>query len=164
MCTTPWGDIWHKAKLPKRVLLKAGKMKGMSKIALWSPNVVNHFWHCCSACDGHKGRGVLHHVQDVHEWYQGECDHSALTEPRTNQQGAELENFKSTNADFRLIQSIIIDQHWMKSLKYYDNFRHTGMLESFHNTLLAYSPKRCAFQDEAYKSRIFWQSRTIIHT
>ena len=112
---------------------------------------------------GHKGRGVLHHVQDVHEWYQGECDHSALTEPRTNQQGAELENFKSTNADFRLIQSIIIDQHWMKSLKYYDNFRclvissviifllyihfrHTGMLESFHNTLLAYSPKRCAFQ------------------
>ena len=113
-----------------------------------------------------KWRGVLHHVQDVHEWYMGECDHSALTEPHTNQQGAVMESFRSGDADFSLFRSIIVDQRWMKSLKYYANFRyrclkvlitvdiilhnfimprHIGMLESFHNTLLAYCPKRCAF-------------------
>ena len=110
-----------------------------------------------------KWRGVLHHVQDVHEWYMGECNHSAL---HTNQQGAVMESFRSGDADFSLFRSIIVDQRWMKSLKYYANFRyrclkvlitvdiilhnfimprHIGMLESFHNTLLAYCPKRCAF-------------------
>ena len=53
----------------------------------------------------------------------GECNHSALTEPHTNQQGAVMESFRSTDADFRLFWSIVVDQRWIKSLKY-ANFRY----------------------------------------
>ena len=62
-------DVWHKAKLLKKVLTnvsdsskhfnylccsKAGKMRGMHKIALWSQNIVNHFWYCCRKCGGDR--------------------------------------------------------------------------------------------------------------
>lgn len=62
-------DTWHKAKLLKKVLAnvslsmlldryhhnvydQAGQLKGMSKIALCSQNIVNHFWYSCRTCNG----------------------------------------------------------------------------------------------------------------
>lgn len=67
-------DVWHKAKLLRKVLInvryhiyvilaynfiylctisyKAGKLRGMEKIALWSQNIVNHFWYCSRTCNG----------------------------------------------------------------------------------------------------------------
>lgn len=29
-------------------------MRGMQKIALWSQNIVNHFWFCCRKCGGDR--------------------------------------------------------------------------------------------------------------
>ena len=107
-----------------------------------------------------KWRGVLHHVCNRHEWYQGECEHDALTEPPTNQYGIEIPYFERGHSDFKLLQKILTEKRWMTSLKYFTKFRyvcyvtidgcttfsrHTGMLENFHNTLLCYCPKRNAF-------------------
>lgn len=58
------------------------------------------------------------------------------------------------------LRKIVLDPRWIQSLRYYirfrfvtftllhhnDNFRHTGMLESFHSLLLSYCPKRVAFK------------------
>ena len=96
------------------IFYKAGRQRGMSMIALWSQNIANHFWYCCHTCNGdlatlkvvftmsttavmllflcsqNKLRGVLHHICDKHEWYQGECEKDALTEPPTNTYGIEI--------------------------------------------------------------------------
>jgi len=119
----------------------------MGKIALWSQNIVNHFWYCSRTCNGdlsdlkvnrkantdcifervlpqEKWRGVLHHVCDVHEWYQGECQHDALTEPPSNSHGVAIPYFAQEDADFRLLQKILTDKRWMVSLKYFTRFRY----------------------------------------
>ena len=33
-------------------LHRAEKLRGMNKINQWANNTVNHFWFCCSTCDG----------------------------------------------------------------------------------------------------------------
>ena len=135
------------------ILCYAGRLRGMSKIALWSQNIANHFWYCCRTCDGdlatlkvafvvsgtveiviifilkqNKWRGVLHHVCDKHEWYQGECDHDVLTEPPTNTYGMEIPYFVRGDSDFKLLQKILTDKRWMFSLKYFTQFRYIDVL------------------------------------
>ena len=94
-----------------------------------------------------KWRGVLHHVCDKNEWYQGECEHDALTEPPTNTYGIEIPYFVRGDSDFKLLQKILTDKKRMFSLKYFTRFRcwHTSTLENFHNTMLLYCSKRNTF-------------------
>ena len=67
---------------------------------------------------------MLHHVCDVHEWYQGECEHDVLTEPPTiSTSGVEISYFKQGTPDFRLLQNILMDKRWLTSLKYFTRFR-----------------------------------------
>lgn len=75
-----------------------------------------------------KWRGVLHHVCNQHEWYQGECEHDALTEPPTNNNGIEISYFVRGDSDFRLLQKILTNKKWMTSLKYFTRFRYVVML------------------------------------
>lgn len=102
-------------------------------------------------------------MQNVHEWNTGMCDHEPLVGPSTDADGKELQYFSRYEPAFKGLQKLVMDQQWLKSLKYYVKFRsvsycfiyymvlllyysHTGRLESFHNVLLAYAPKRSAFQ------------------
>ena len=66
----------------------------------------------------------MHHVCNVHEWYQGECEHDVLTEPPSNSDGVTIPYFVQGDADFRLLQKILTDKRWMVSLKYFTNFRY----------------------------------------
>ena len=66
-----------------------------------------------------RWRGVLHHVCNTHVWYGGECEHDTLTEPPTNIHGVPVEYFVRGDADFALLQKILMDKTWMKSLKYF---------------------------------------------
>jgi len=101
---------------------------------------VNHFWYCSRTCNGdlsdlkvnrkantdcmfecvltqEKWRGVLHHVCDIHEWYQDEGD--ALTKPPSNSHGVAIPYFAREDADFRLLQKILTDKIWTVSLQYF---------------------------------------------
>ena len=69
-----------------------------------------------------KWRGVLHHVCNVHEWYEGQCEHDALTEPPTNIHGVQIPFFARGDSDFQLLQKILTDKRWMMSLKYFTRF------------------------------------------
>ena len=79
-------------------ITQAGKAKGMSKLSSWSSNIVNHFWYSCRTCNGdvkklkvniiinkiilqfmqEKWLGLLHHVQNEHEWIFGRYKCNAL--------------------------------------------------------------------------------------
>lgn len=105
---------------------------------------------------------MLHHVVNEHQWIGGECEHTELTTFPTDESGEEIPYFTKIEPAFAALQKIALDKRWMKSLKYYTNFwwvpllcvyinittriRHMGMLESFHNVVLAYVTKRAAFQ------------------
>ena len=84
--------------------------------------------------------------------------------------GTVIPYFDKEDADFKALQKIVLDQRWMKSLKFYvhsqyDNHlnldlflhivlhifkphmhRHTGCLESFHNVILKYATKRISYR------------------
>ena len=40
------------------------------------------------------------------------------------------------------LREIVLDQKWMRGLRFYTNFRHTGILESYHNCRWKYATKR----------------------
>ena len=90
-------------------------------------------------------------------------DHEPLAGPSTDPDGKELQYFSRYEPAFKGLQKLVMDQQWLKSMKYYVKFRsvyialssnmvllfsnsHTGRLESFHNVVLVYAPKRSAFQ------------------
>ena len=77
---------------------------------------------------------ILHHVIDEHEWADGECLHGPLTKQKNY-----LEPDSSAMCALR---KIVMDEKWLKTLPYYRLFRHTGILETYHNTRLTYNPKR----------------------
>ena len=88
------------------------------------------------------------------------CDYEPLAGPSTDPDGKELQYFSCYEPAFKGLQKLVMDQQWLKSMKYYVKFmllyllnmvllfcnRHTGRLESFHDVVLAYAPKQSAFQ------------------
>ena len=119
---------------------------------MWSSHIVNHFWYCCRTCGGDaetlkvcttiydfkitlsfgnlilntvqvNWASLLHHVTNEHEWIGGKCVHEELTDLPTDQDGRELEYFSKAEPAFRALQKLILDKRWMKSLKFYVNFR-----------------------------------------
>ena len=54
----------------------------------------------------------------------GACEHEPLSEPPTDVNGVVLEYFSREEPAFRALQKLIMDQNWLKSLKYYTRFRY----------------------------------------
>ena len=61
---------------------------------------------------------MLHHVCNEHEWTTGECQHGTLSDPPTAE-GRPMPYFNTDDADFEVLQKIILDERWMKSLRFY---------------------------------------------
>ena len=59
---------------------------------------------------------------DEHEWLTGACSHEPLTGPPTYPDGRQLEYFSQHEPAFKVLQKLVFDQTWLKSLKYYTNF------------------------------------------
>lgn len=38
------------------LLFQLGKTKGNEKICQWTDHIINHFWYCCSNCDGPESK------------------------------------------------------------------------------------------------------------
>ena len=74
-----------------------------------------------------RWRGVLHHVCNLHHWYGGECEHDTLPEPPTVN-GVQVDYFVRGDAHYVLLQKLLMDKTWMKSLKYFTQFRCNNLL------------------------------------
>jgi len=53
----------------------------------------------------------MYHVQDIHSWATGECEHDTLTDGPTDPDGRPLEYFSCHKPAFRALQKITMDQH-----------------------------------------------------
>ena len=72
---------------------------------------------------------MLHHVCNIHVWYGGECEHDTLP---TNIHGVQMDYFVRGSADYILLQKILLDKTWIKSLKYFTCFRCSQLYVSLH--------------------------------
>ncbi|XP_028418570.1 uncharacterized protein LOC114544015 isoform X1 [Dendronephthya gigantea] len=129
-------------------------------LTLWAPSIRNHFWYCSKTCANDsknlkdKWISILHHVVDEHEWVLeegvngGKCEHDPLNESERKKPW-----LKKESSAHKALAKIILDTHFLNTLVYYVNFRHTGFLESFHNVILMYAPKRHAYSYSVYQAR-----------
>ena len=66
---------------------------------------------------------MLHHITDEHEWMMGKCDREPLVEPPRDGDRNILQYFAKDEPAFKTVQKLIMDRNWLKSMKYYINFR-----------------------------------------
>lgn len=59
-----------------------------------------------------------------------------MTESPKDDKGNVLEYFDSNEAAMENLKAIVMDENWLKSLQFYVNFRHTGVLQSLHTLML----------------------------
>ena len=73
--------------------------------------------------DHEKWISVLHHVLNDHDWVLGKCEHELLTGPPTDGNGVEITYFNQQESAFRMLQKIVTDKNWLKTLNAYTKFR-----------------------------------------
>ena len=69
---------------------------------------------------------ILKHVTNIHVWQDGECAHGSLL----NHNKTRIDENSSAMKELR---KIVMYCKWLKSMKFYTKFHHTGVLESYHN-------------------------------
>jgi hypothetical protein len=147
-------DIWHKSKKISEKLADLGRKKVNRELLPWIPDVRNHFWHAASSCKGNVMRflrtwvSIMHHIQGKHKWLGGKCSHGPMAAP---QQGQSYLKFGSPA--YNALRQIAFDKKLLRSAGYYVNSRVTYQLESFHNLILKYCPKRIGYR-RSYQMRI----------
>ncbi|XP_061653876.1 uncharacterized protein LOC133489123 isoform X2 [Phyllopteryx taeniolatus] len=144
-------DVWHGAKTLWKKIHAAGKQKGCSILHAWNKDICNHFWFCCKTAGDteeffYLWSGVLNHVQGIHKWDLGSCQHGPLEDDR------EKLIWRHTEAHKRLTD-IVMAPRWLKQIPKYLSFRSTAELESFHNHILIYASKRFNFRPPVYAAR-----------
>ena len=87
-------DVWHVGKSIKKKLVKLPKKKSCCCLNQWIKAIINHFWWCCTSCEGdpenlkEKWLSILYHITDRHRW-KGfktfkKCQHKKLTKKERN--------------------------------------------------------------------------------
>ena len=74
-----------------------------------------------------KWASLMYHVQNIHVWATGACEHGPLTDGPRDPDGRQLEYFSRYEPAFRALQKIVMDQQWLKSLKFYTRFRYVSI-------------------------------------
>jgi hypothetical protein len=148
-------DIWHLAKnLKKKLNSLSSKYPFLNQ---WKDSIINHIWWCSYTCKENgellveKFKSILKHVRNIHHWNDGDqidsCAHKNLT-PREERQkmwlGVKRKKYDS-RPDFKALSNLLNDNIFIKALKRTRHFIHTGILESYHNVRLMYTPKRIQY-------------------
>ena len=66
------------------------------------------------------------------------CDHEPLVGSSTDADGKELQYFSRYEPAFKGLQKLVMDQQWLKSLKYYVKFRSVIHRFVYYTTLLLF--------------------------
>lgn len=144
-------DIFHKSVKIHTKLLECANQRGNSALREFIPSIRNHFWYSAQRCMGDSQRmvdlwvSVLRHLVGEHVWFDGQCEHDVLPED------APTLDIASSAMDG--LRQIVLDKKLLKEFEYYRCFMHTFRLESFHNEVLVYAPKRVSFSYEGMKAR-----------
>ncbi|KAF4531013.1 hypothetical protein B566_EDAN009757 [Ephemera danica] len=101
-------------------------------------------------------KSILYHVRNIHEWQEGgekkKCGHGPLTETQVNS-GKWLGVKNISHKEYAELRKIITDTKLLDDLAHTSHFLHTGIIELYHSTRLAYTPKRTHYSLNGYVMR-----------
>lgn len=150
-------DPWHISKSITKRIHNASKTKGNEILDLWLRSIINHLWWSASSCNGEedllceKWISILNHITNKHSWSTGtkfhSCEHSDLHE-------REKPWILSDSNAFETLKNIVTDKKLLSDIKKTSRFVHTSYLESFHNVILKYAPKRLYFPPPTMRMRL----------
>ena len=153
-------DIWHRSKNMRKKLEKLAKKKPFKELQPWIKAIVNHFWWSCSNCEESVEKlrdlwtSLLYHITNVHEWSHATSTYTSCAHPPlTAQEVVAKKWFSDTSPAYAALQNIVLDNQLMKDLPNFVLFKHSGHIESFHNVMLKYVPKRLKFSYEGMYAR-----------
>jgi hypothetical protein len=158
-------DMWHGSKNLGKKLVKAASPKANNQLMRWIPDLINHFWHCAEKCEGKEEQlqkrwvGALNHTRNRHEWAGGWCDHDPIDEVERSRKrelggkNAPPDWLDQDSPPHEALRQVVLDKRLLKSMPFYRHYRHTGIIESFHNMILMYAAKRFAFTPPMYTAR-----------
>lgn len=142
-------------KVSQRKIFMHLEKKENEILSLWSRSIVNHMWWSAQICGGdedllvEKWLGILYHIVNVHEWPTGKCDHEELA-------GEHLQKawLVAESPAHESLRKIVTDAKLLKDLRKLRHFVHTSKLESYHQEILKYAPKRIFFPKLSMQMRI----------
>ncbi|XP_065302031.2 uncharacterized protein [Dermacentor albipictus] len=137
-------DCWHVAKVLKKKLRAAAKLKKFQELTLWIPAVINHlyWWALSSGAQPElilvKWCSLVRHVVDIHvhdESLYPRCEHQPLPKKWWLEEGL-LAHQK--------LKTIILNKALLKHIPRLSTSTQT-FVECFHCTITQFSPKNTHF-------------------
>lgn len=154
-------DPWHVQKSLKKRLVKASNKKNCDIIGKWTRSITNHLWFSADYCNGDPDllvelwTSILYHISDRHMWSAEsthsrvqQCLHGEIANPRRKCW------IPSNSVAFEELTGIVLNPLFLKDIRHIAAFIHTSALESFHNSLLKYVPKRLHFPKKQHIMRV----------
>ncbi|XP_063077476.1 uncharacterized protein LOC134467554 [Engraulis encrasicolus] len=152
-------DPWHVAKGILKKLMPLANKKDNRLLQGWIRSILNHFWFCCSTCEGsaeqlvQRWTSLLHHICGEHEWEEDGVKRRCYHAPLSLDDQLRRDWLQPESQVFKALQAIVEDKRLLKDLQQLTHFKHTGALEVFHSAMLNYLPKRLHFQYESMVAR-----------
>ena len=144
-------DIWHLAKSIKKDLILKSKSKKCENLKKWIKSVLNHFWWCCSTCNGderillEKWKSLLFHVRNKHTWKGYKHFHKCVHKRLSKTESSDVEWLSEGTDVYHALEQVVLNRNLLRDLSFVTEFNHTGQLEVFHSLLNKYCPKRQHF-------------------
>ncbi|XP_078604037.1 uncharacterized protein LOC144877851 [Branchiostoma floridae x Branchiostoma japonicum] len=153
-------DVFHMAKSIQKKLSKSAKRKANRALGPWIKFIKNHLWYSSSTCEGddvllqEKWLSLIDHIANRHTFRKNQlfkkCAHHRLTPD-------EKENItwlRPGSAPHRAMREIVSNKTFVKDMAHLTGFKHTGVLEVYHNMLTKYTPKRLHFPYLSMRGRL----------
>ena len=141
-------DIWHFCKSIKKNVVAAAKKNPCEALNEWIKSIIHHLWWAVSTCNGDKTLliekccSILFQIQNKHKWPRCSKFHNCVHPRITKSKARKKLRLKPTSDTFKALQSIVLDKHILRDLKYLTTFSHTGILEIFHALYNNWIPKK----------------------
>ena len=149
-------DVWHIAKSVKKRIEKQSQQSEYRELLQWKNTVTNHLYWCAATSDGdgamivEKWLSILNHVINKHE-HAGprfvSCQHETLPN--------DYEYMVRGSAPYKALQGIVTDTCLLRDIKKLSPSGQTSSLESYHNIVTFFAPKKLHYFYAAMEGRIY---------
>ena len=141
-------DVWHISKSISKKLLGKSKRKECADLGPWVKSITNHLWWSAANCKEDEEllvemwQSITHHVCNIHAWNSGDKYHRCAHGELQPEEERKTRWLIPDSPAHQALQDVLFDKNLVKDIRHLTKACRTGELESFHNMLLKYCPKR----------------------
>lgn len=150
-------DVWHVAKGLSKKLDALAKRQDCEVVQKWVPGIKNHmFWTASSSKTGAekvaKWTSLVNHIQDVHEHddpLYPKCAHPIKVSTDRKKW------FKPGSVALKKVKKMILNKRILEDVYKLSSNHQSSALESFHNLILHFAPKKINFPFTGMLCRLY---------